>query len=147
METTKPSNPKDVIADKKVPLWLLSPIAKMHWAMGQFCGMVKYGAWNWRKAGVRASVYISAMERHIEAYKSGETYDPADGTRHLGHIMACCAILLDAEAAGKLTDDRPPSVSHRAALEEAEKQMAFLKEKYKDMHPVHYSIKDTDGGN
>ena len=28
----KDSNPKDAIGDKKVPLWLLSPIAKVAWA-------------------------------------------------------------------------------------------------------------------
>ena len=27
---------------------------------------MKYGSWNWRAAGVRASVYVSALERHIE---------------------------------------------------------------------------------
>ena len=44
--STKESNPKDAIGDKKVPLWLLSPIAKAQWALGQFAGLIKYGAWN-----------------------------------------------------------------------------------------------------
>lgn len=141
---SKESNPKAAVGDTKVPLWLLSSVAKIHWAMGQFAGMVKYGAWNWRAAGVRTSTYLSAMERHVEAFKSGETYDPTDGTHHLGNIMACCAILLDAEAANKLTDDRPPKVDHRPTIKYAEDLMVVLKAKYADKDPRHYTIADTD---
>lgn len=140
---TKASNPKDSIGDTKVPLWLLSPIAKAHWALGQYAGMLKYGAWNWRKAGVRTSVYLSAMERHLEAYKSGEQHDPVDGSHHLGNIMACCAILLDADAAGMLTDDRPPSVGIRDTFKFVEHVMAKLKHQYADKNPKHYTIKDN----
>ena len=140
----KASNPKDAAGDTRIPLWLLSPIAKIAWAMAQFAGLLKYGAWNWRIAGVRASIYISAMERHIEAFKSGETYDPVDGTYHLGNIMACAAILLDAQAAGKFIDDRPPSVNHRPAIAEGEALIAKLKEQYKDRDPRHWTIADTE---
>jgi hypothetical protein len=143
MTTSKDTNPKDLIGDKKLPLWLLSPIAKAHWALAQFCGMIKYGAWNWRAAGVRKSVYLSAIQRHFDGYLSGETYDPADGTHHLGNIMACCAILLDAEAAGKITDDRPPSVDMRPTYAECETLMATLREKYADKLPRHFTIADT----
>ena len=140
----KVSNPKDAIADAKVPLWLLSPIAKVHWALAQYAGMLKYGAWNWRIAGVRASVYISAIERHIDAYKSGEDVDPVDRTKHLGNIMACCALLLEAEAAGKLVDDRPPFIAYRPIVEGAEKLIVELKEKYKDRKPHHWTIEDEE---
>ena len=142
-EATKDSNPKDTIGDKKVPLWLISPIAKAQWAVAQFVGMVKYGAWNWRDVGVRSSIYLSAMQRHMDAYLSGEEFDPIDKTPHLGHIMACAAILIDAKAAGKLVDDRPPSVSLRAAYAEVEKQMVTARENYGHMNPRHYTIADT----
>lgn len=138
----KVSNPKDAIADTRIPLWLLSPIAKIAWALAQFAGLLKYGAWNWRVAGVRASVYISAIERHIDAYKSGEKYDPVDGTDHRGNIMACCALLIEAEAAGKLEDDRPPRISHRAAVAEGEQLMTKLKTQYADRKPRHWTIAD-----
>lgn len=141
---TKQSNPKDSLGDKKVPLWLLSPIAKAHWALGQFAGLLKYGAWNWRVAGVRSSVYLSAMQRHIDAYTSGEEHDPVDGSHHLGNIMACCAILLDAKAAGKLTDDRPPSVGLRETFAEVEAVMGRLRVQYADKAPRHYTIADTE---
>ena len=142
----KDTNPKDAIGDTKVPLWLLSPIAKAKWALAQFCGMTKYGAWNWRVSGVRSSVYLSAAMRHLDAYLSGEELDPADGTDHLGNVMACMAIIIDARAAGKLTDDRPPSVARAEVYSEVEAQMAVLKAKYADKTPKHCTIADTEKG-
>ncbi len=142
--TTKATNPKDAVGDTKVPLWLLSPIAKAQWALAQFAGFLKYGAWNWRVMGVRASVYASAGARHFDAYLSGEEFDPVDGTHHLGNAMACAAILLDAKAAGKLVDDRPPSVGIRETYAEVERQMAALRTQYANREPKHYSIVDTE---
>ena len=144
MNDGKLSNPKDALADKKIPLWLLSPIAKVHWALAQFAGLCKYGSFNWRIAGVRSSVYLSAIERHLDAYTSGEEFDPVDGTHHLGNIMACCAIILDAKEAGKLTDDRPPSISLRKSYEFGEDVMARLKRQYHDKSPRHYTIADSE---
>lgn len=138
------NNPKDAAGGKKVPLALLSPIAKAHWAAAQFCGAEKYGRWNWRIAGVRTSVYLSAAQRHLDAYMSGERYDPVDGTHHLGNAMACMAILLDAEAAGKMIDDRPPSVSLRPSYDEVQDTMAKLREQYAGVAPRHYTIEDTE---
>lgn len=141
---TRQTNPKSAAAATRVPLWLCSTIAKIHWAMAQFAGLTKYGAWNWRVAGVRASEYLSAIERHLEGYKSGERVDPVDGTHHLGNIMACCALMLDAEAAGLLVDDRPPRIDHRPLIAEAEKLLAKLREQYKDIdEPRHYTIADS----
>lgn len=138
----KLTNPKDAAGDSKVPLWILSPVASAHWALAQFAGLLKYGAWNWRAAGVRNSTYISAMRRHIDAYESGEDFDPVDLTHHLGNIMACSAIILDAEAAGKLTDDRPPVVDVRPTYAFVERVMVTLKAKYAALNPKHWSIKD-----
>lgn len=140
---TKETNPKDAIGDKKPPLWLCSPIAKAKWAVAQFVGMVKYGAWNWRSAGIRNSIYLSAIQRHLDAYMSGEEVDPIDQTDHMGHIMACAAIIIDAKAAGKLIDDRPPSVDLRAAYAAVEKQMVLARENYAHMNPRHFTIADT----
>jgi hypothetical protein len=136
---TKPTNPKDGAATGRVPLGLLSPIAKAHWALAQHCGRAKYGAWNWRHAGARASIYLDAIGRHADGYLSGETHDPADGTHHLGNIMACCAILLEAEAAGKLTDDRPPMLDMRPTYADVERRQADLTAKYADRNPKHWA--------
>jgi hypothetical protein len=86
---------------------------------------------------------MSALQRHADAYMNGEEFDPVDGTHHLGNIMACCAILLDAKAAGKLTDDRPPAVDVRATYkwcEEKAQQLFFL---YAYERPRHFTIEDT----
>ena len=143
MEFGKASNPKEAIGDKKVPLWLCSTIAMAHWAAAQMAGLCKYGAWNWRAAGVRASTYISAMHRHLGRYTNGERLDPVDGTHHLGNIMACCGILLEAEYLGKLNDDRPPPADLQKAMDEVEAIVAGIKAKYADKTPKHWTIEDT----
>jgi hypothetical protein len=144
MADTKDTNPKDVAATTRIPLFLCSAIASAKWALAQFAGMIKYGAWNWRRAGVRSSVYLSAARRHIDAYTSGEEVDPVDGTDHRANVMACMAILMDAEACGKLIDDRPPSVSVRPTYAEGEALMAKLLKQYADKSPRHFTIADTE---
>lgn len=144
-QVVKDTNPKDAAAVTRIMLALLSPVAKAHWALAQFAGFLKYGGWNWRVAGVRSSVYLSAAQRHLDAYLSGEEVDPIDGTHHLANVMACCAILLDAKAAGKLTDDRPPSVDIRPTYRALEELAAKLRTQYADRAPRHYTIDDTEG--
>lgn len=136
-------NPKDAAGRAKVPLWLLSPIAKAAWAGAAFIGKVKYGAWNYRGTKVYASVYISAAMRHLDAYLSGETHDPEDGTHHLGNVMACCAILLDCAASGNLIDDRPPSVSLRPAYDEMQALVQPTEARYAGKIVKHWTIDDT----
>ena len=143
--STKDTNPKDSIGDKKLPLALLSGIAKIQWALAHLEGMLKYGAWNWREAGVRASIYISAMERHIEKYKAGEDRDPESGVHHLGNVMASCAILMEAEAIGKLTDDRGPATAAPELIDEAQDIVVHLQDLHSTASPRHYTIEDTDG--
>ena len=108
----KPSNPKDVIGSTKPPLHNVpcGPLYQIGAAM--LSGACKYGSHNWRPIGVRSDVYYDAMQRHIMSWWEGETLDPESGAPHLAHVAACCIILLDAEAAGKLTDNRPPVVGN-----------------------------------
>lgn len=145
--SNKPSNPKDQIATDKLALNLVSPIVKAYQSISHFLGMVKYGAWNWRAAGARASIYKSALDRHLDAWWEGEEYDPRDGTPHLANALACIGILIDAKHAGKLIDDRPPSQHAELAKvrEEFESLMPKIRERYADKSPKHYTIADTDG--
>jgi hypothetical protein len=69
-------------------------------------GEQKYGRMNWREHTVSSSVYYDAAMRHLMAWFDGETYAPDSGVHHLGHVMACCAILLDGESLAVLNDDR-----------------------------------------
>lgn len=141
--TAPAANPKDALSGSRIPLWLLSPVAKAHWAVAQFLGAVRYGTWNWRAAGVRASVYASAGARHFDRWLEGEEYD-VDGQHNLGAAMACAAILLDARAAGKLIDDRPPTIGLKKTYAEVEGILAKINESEKDKKPRHWTIADTD---
>ncbi len=140
----KPSNPKDAISDSKLPMFLVSPFVKMYYAIAMFLGGVKYGYWNYRGVGARASVYLSALERHIDAYKEGQELDPVDGTPHLANALACIGILIDAKHSGKLTDDRPPGRAEEyvKVRAEFEAMMPKIRERYKDKNPKHYTIDD-----
>jgi hypothetical protein len=100
-------NPKTIYGVKKTPLHLIPPPAKVALARAMECGAKKYGPFNWREKRVSCSVYKAAAERHLDAFWDGEDLDPESKAHHLGHAMACCAIILDALASGMLNDDRP----------------------------------------
>jgi hypothetical protein len=102
-------NPKDLFGNKKVSVSKLPAIAIFQGAMAMMDGADKYGAYNWRDKDVIASIYIDAIQRHTLAYQEGEQYAPDSFVHHLGHVIACAAILLDAELTGHLVDDRPKS--------------------------------------
>src|SRR4051812_15804399 len=104
--TAKPSNPKDAIGSGKIPLHLWPPSASVLGCLGLLDGMLKYGRSNWRAAGVRWSIYYDAIRRHLDALHEGEDLDPDSGLPHMAHILACCAIIVDAQATGQLIDDR-----------------------------------------
>lgn len=110
-------NPKSVQGAKKHSL-KYSPTAALIHMNGAFAdGAAKYGPANWREKGVAASVYIDAALRHMSLYFDGGEQVASDSkVHHLGHAMACLAIILDAEAAGTLTDDRPIPMPNLEAL-------------------------------
>lgn len=142
MTDTKPTNPKDAIATNKVPLHLVSPIVKAYASIAHYLGNVKYGAWNWRGAGARASVYRSALDRHLDRWWSGEELDPVDGTPHLANALACINIIVETQYMGKLIDDRPPSVSLDAAYKMVEDLMPLIRARYAHLEPKHWTIED-----
>lgn len=142
-ENTKPTNPKDAIGVLKVPLHLISGVVKAYQAIAHYLGNVKYGAWNYRAGGARASVYVSALHRHIDRWFEGEEYDQADGTPHLANAQACLNILIEAKYGGNLVDDRPPSRDLSPIYKEMEGIMARIQAQYPDRDPRHYTIADT----
>lgn len=102
-------NPKTVQGLKKPSMSCVPPISLLHLSHAMMDGEKKYGRMNWRKHTVSSSVYYDAAMRHMMAWFDGETYAPDSGVHHLGHVMACCAILLDGESLTVLNDDRNPS--------------------------------------
>lgn len=139
----KESNPKDAIGVTKLPLSLVPQTAIGMASLALLDGALKYGKFNWRVAGVRVSVYLDACRRHLAKWENGEEIDSDSGLPHLAHALACLAIIVDAKAAGKLTDDRPPSIDIGASIDEMTKHVGRLLEKHKDKHPQHFTIADT----
>lgn len=104
------TDPKGEAGKLKPQLHLL-PTAALEAAAGALSlGASKYGPWNWRGGQVASSTYTGAMLRHLLAWRDGEDIDPESGVSHLGHVIANCAILLDAAQHGTLVDDRPEKV-------------------------------------
>lgn len=104
----KQSNPKDALGSKKVSLHLVPPNVLMEIALGMTEGACKYGSYNYRVLGVRASTYYSAAMRHMMAYWNGQDIDPDSGIHHLSKAMSCLTVMIDAMHQGMFNDDRPP---------------------------------------
>jgi len=107
LETYPDDNPKTVLGMAKPLTFAIPPSALIHLGGAMENGRKKYGLMNWREKGVSASVYADAAERHLMAWRDGEAIADDSGCHHLAHVMACCAILLDAMECGTLNDDRP----------------------------------------
>lgn len=140
----KPSNPKDLVGSNKLPLHLWPETATAHGCLALLDGNLKYGRTNWRAAGVKASIYVDACRRHLNEYfDEGRNVDKDSGLHPLAHALACLAIIVDAEAAGKLTDDRLIHGGYSALVDKLTPNVARLKEKHKDKSPRHYTIADS----
>lgn len=108
-EPTRGINPKDALGLAKPDLSVVPPAAMLHLASAMMDGARKYGPFNWRDNAVLGRVYVAAAMRHLMQYLDGEDIDPTSGVHHLGHAMACAAIVLDARETGNLDDNRPHS--------------------------------------
>ena len=134
----KPSNPKDLIGTNKVPMSLVPGSSIAYQALGHLEGHLKYGKVNWREAGVKFSIYIDAMLRHIEKLVDGQWEDPDTQVPHLSSILACAGILVDAYECGKLIDDRPKQAPTAETIDRLAAIVAHLRELHKDKNPHHY---------
>jgi len=109
-------NPKDLAGQSKAPLHLIPPAANIAESAVMLLGAEKYGAYNWRKTSVLASVYYSAALRHLSAWFDGEDNDSESGVSHLAHVRANMGILIDAKMVCQLVDDRPAAGVSNYAL-------------------------------
>ena len=144
----KPTNPKDLIGSDKIPLHLWPETATVLGSLALLDGALKYGRANWRETGVRASIYVDAARRHLNAWFEGEDFDNGEhggGLPHLAHALACIAIIVDAGAAGKLTDDRNYPGGYGALMTDLTPMVAAVKAKYAERKsPKHYTIADAE---
>lgn len=115
--TTLGTNPKDLVGNKKVSISKLPPIAILHGAHAMMDGASKYGPYNWRDNAVVSHIYVDAALRHLLAWWERQEVAEDSGVHHLGHALACCAILLDAQATGNLIDDRPKESGYNKVIE------------------------------
>ena len=138
--TEKPTNPKDILGVNKLPLHLWPASATALGCLGLLDGALKYGRANFRAIGVRASVYRDAAQRHLDAWFEGEEADPDSGLSHLAHALACLAIIVDAEAAGKLVDDRQFPGGHREWTGALTPHVARLRALHAGKEARHYTI-------
>ena len=139
----KPTNPKDIIGSSKLPLHLWPATASAMGCLGFLDGALKYGRSNFRAVGVKASIYVDAAKRHLDAWFEGEDLDPDSGLPHLSHTLACCAILAEALANKNLTDDRMYPTRYREFVNELTEHVGRLKLLRKDCDPKHYTIADV----
>jgi len=108
---TKDTNPKDACGRLKagvscVPMNVISEVG-----LALIEGSKKYGSHNYRKAGVRSSIYIDALWRHVflQWWDQGQDNDEESDCSHITKGIACLVILRDAMLNGMLNDDRPIS--------------------------------------
>lgn len=121
LETTHmpEANPKAAraVADGKIPLDYLEPVANEMIAMAIKSGADKYGRRNFADPDteMRMSTYVGAFLRHATALQRGEWYDPDSGLPHLAHIGANVHVVLAAREAGTLRyDTRDTKVTKRS---------------------------------
>lgn len=129
MSDVKDTNPKDAAATSRLDLSLFPDSAVAYGALAFTEGDLKYGAYNWRDAGVQTSVYIAALRRHIAKYYNGEWADPKTRVPHLSSAIACIAVLIDAHEQDNLNDDRPPR-QETAFYAEIEENVKHLQEMF-----------------
>lgn len=147
MNDTKPTNtdnPKDAIGKTKLPMDIVPDTALAELATAFLEGALKYGRFNWRAKGVRASIYVAALKRHLAKWYNGEDEDETTTVNHLASVMACAAIILDAQVCGKLNDDRPPRAPAREHIDGMAKKVKHLAELFKDHNPHQYTIADSE---
>lgn len=125
-------NPKTLIGSTKIPLSVIPATALLHLGMAMENGEYKYNRYNWREKKVPASIYLDAAQRHLLAWQDGEELADDSLVHHLGHAMACCAIVLDAIATDNLIDDRgPPGVASKV-MRELSERFAEIKRRRKE---------------
>lgn len=116
-EEAASTDPKAAFGNAKPGLSSIPPTALFHLGRAMDTGRAKYGHMNWRENPVNTLTYVDALFRHAAVYLDGENKDPESGLHPLAHVMACCAIILDAEAQGTLVDNRPTEGTCRKTIE------------------------------
>jgi len=92
----------------KAPIALIPPECISEIAKVFGYGAKKYGINNWRKDlnNTSFSRTYSSIQRHLNAFWSGEDNDPESGMPHLAHAATQIMILMIQNKDGTIMDDR-----------------------------------------
>lgn len=74
---------------------LIPPLAQAEMVKVLTFGAAKYKPNNWQHVDAALDRYFAALERHVWAWKMGETVDPESGIHHLAHAMCCLSFLYE----------------------------------------------------
>lgn len=99
-------NVKTAAAATKPKTSAIPPTAILQLGEAMQNGADKYGRFNWRTTTVSATVFYDAINRHLLEWMDGIDRASDSKVHHLAHIMANCAIILDAEKHKVFNDDR-----------------------------------------
>jgi len=75
-------------------------------------GATKYAERNWER-GYAWSRSFGALQRHANAFWSGETIDPDTGLHHMAAVVFHAFALMEFDRTHPEKDDRPPTTSPR----------------------------------
>lgn len=138
----KATNPKDLQGVKKVPFSCLPIPVMAEVGVAMLEGALKYGRFNWRSMGVRASVYFDATQRHLISWWEGEDTDPDSQLSHITKAITSLMVLRDSMIQNNFEDDRPPSSSEfMNALNDRAAQLVKRASDH-TTSPHHFTIKD-----
>lgn len=137
---SKPTNPKDVIGIRKVPMSVVPAGVLLELGLAMLEGTGKYGRHNYRAAGVRSSVYYDAGMGHMMDWWEGDDIDADSGLSHVIKAIASLVVLRDAMLQGMLTDDRPPR--SKVYKRDFNGMAGEILDRHADKHPHHYTIGD-----
>lgn len=150
MSQDQPSggNPKDAAGANKLPLSLWPQEATALGCLGMLEGIAKYGRNNFiaNDDGVSATVMVDALTRHVFDWYNGEDLTFDTKNPHLANALASLAIIVKAQAHGKLIDDRnfsPSPGAYRRFMDTLTRQVPLLRSMFKDRRPKHYTIADN----
>ena len=108
MAEKKNTNPKDSLGIRKVPFHVIPMQVLAEVGLAMMEGGRKYGKHNYRDAGVRASVYMDAVFRHLYLqFWEGEDVDKDSGLNHITKAIASLVVLRDSMLMNNFVDDRP----------------------------------------
>lgn len=140
---TKQTNPKDMVGTRKAGISCVPQAVLAELGIALLEGACKYGRFNWRASGVRASVYLDALYRHVflQWWDEGEDIDLDSQLSHLTKGISTLTVLRDAMIQGMMVDDRPPS--SKPFMANLNSDAGSVIDRHSDKQPRHFTIEDT----